>query len=122
MADSWNFPALARKIIEDVPFIKKALQALTKMDPSTINDAPTGAKRIVEVSTGKWEIQQYNGTSWVKLGTLNMDVATLDGYSASITNTKNTIPVRNESNVIQGIKVPELISVTESPWSSPPTA
>ena len=102
MADSWNFPALARKIIEDVPFIKKALQALTKMDPSTINDAPTGAKRIVEVSTGKWEIQQFNGTAWVKLGKMNMDVETLDGYSASITNTKNTIPVRNESNVIQG--------------------
>lgn len=102
MADSWNFPALARKIIEDVPFIKKALQALTKMDPSTINDVPTGAKRIVEVSTGKWEIQQFNGTAWVKLGKLNMDVETLDGYSASITNTENTIPVRNESNIIQG--------------------
>lgn len=101
MADSWNFPALARKIIEDVPFIKKALQALTKMDPSTINDVPTGAKRIVEVSTGKWEIQQYNGSAWAKLGKLNMDVETLDGYSASVSKTANTIPVRNASGAIQ---------------------
>lgn len=101
MADSWNFPALARKIIEDVPFIKKALQALVKMDPSTINNVPAGGKRIVEVSTGKWEIQQYNGSSWVKLGKLNMDVETLDGYSASVSKTANTIPVRTASGAIQ---------------------
>ena len=101
MADSWNFPALIRKIIEDVPFIKRALQALVKMDPSTINDVPTGGKRIVEISTGKWEIQQYNGSTWAKLGKLNMDVETLDGYSASASKTANTIPVRNASGAIQ---------------------
>ena len=102
MADSWNFPALAREIIKDVPFIKKALQALVKMDPSTINDVPTGGKRIVEVSTGKWEIQQWNGTAWVKLDTLNMDVATLGSYAASVSNANGTIPVRDSNGLIQG--------------------
>ena len=64
MADSWNWPALINKIAQDVPFLQRALNALLKQDPTSIEDTPSGAKRLYEVSSGKWQWQEYNGSSW----------------------------------------------------------
>lgn len=99
---SWNWPALVNRIASDVPFIQKALNALLKQDPTSIKDIPAGAKRLTEVSSGNWQVQQYNGTSWNNIGKLKMDVDTVDGYHAAITPTANTIAVRNKQSKLEG--------------------
>lgn len=101
MADSWNWPALINKIAQDVPFLQRALNALLKQDPTSIEDAPSGAKRLYEVSSGKWQWQEYNGSSWAAVPFLQHSVDQLDGYHAAITPAANTVAVRNASGLLQ---------------------
>lgn len=102
MYDSWLSPTLLEKIANNVPFLQRALLALVKQDPSSIADVPAGAKRLTEISQGKWQLQQFNGTSWESLGKLMMDVDTLDTYHAALTPQKNTIPVRDANGDLPG--------------------
>lgn len=101
MADSWNWPALINKIAQDVPFLQRALNALLKQDPTSIEDAPSGAKRLYEASNSKWQWQLYNGTSWAPIPFLQHNVDQLDGYHAAITPAANTVAVRNASGLLQ---------------------
>lgn len=101
MADSWNWPALINKIAQDVPFLQRALNALLKQDPTSIEDTPSGAKRLYEVSRGKWQWQEYNGSSWAAVPFLQHNVDQLDGYHAAITPAANTVAVRNASGLLQ---------------------
>ena len=101
MADSWNWPALINKIAQDVPFLRRALNALLKQDPTPISDAPVGAKRLYEVSSDKWQWQEYNGSSWAPVPFLRHNVDQLDGYHAAITPAANTVAVRNASGLLE---------------------
>ena len=101
MTGSWNWPKLINKIATDVPFIAEALKALLKRDPTSISDIPEGAKRLTEISAGKWQEQTYNGASWEPLGKLMHDVDKLDGYDAAITPQANTVPVRNKNGLLE---------------------
>lgn len=100
--DTWDSPALDQPINADLPAIKNKFQALVKGDPSLVQNPPVGAKRLVEISGGNWQLQQYNGSTWVNLGKLQMDVDTVDGYNAAITPQANTIAVRNASGKLEG--------------------
>lgn len=100
--DTWDSPALDQPINADLPAIKNKFQALVKGDPSLVQNPPVGAKRLVEISSGNWQVQQYNGSTWVNLGKLQMDVDTVDGYDAAITPQPNTIAVRNASGKLEG--------------------
>ena len=101
MAGSWNWPKLINKIKDDIPFLQQALNALLKRDPTSISDIPEGAKRLKEISAGKWQEQIYNGASWEPLGKLMHDVDTLDGYNAAITPQANTVAVRNKNGLLE---------------------
>lgn len=102
MSDSWLSPKLLEKIANNVPFLQRALLALVKQDPSSIADVPKGGKRLVEISQGKWQLQQFNGTSWEPLGKLQMDVDTVDSFNAALTPQPNVIPVRDENGDLPG--------------------
>lgn len=100
--DTWDSPALDQPINADLPAIKNKFQALVKGDPSLVQDPPVGAKRLVEIDSGNWQVQQYNGRTWSNIGKLKMDVDTVDGYDAAITPQANTIAVRNASGKLEG--------------------
>lgn len=100
--NSWNTPGLTKPIQEDVPHMQEKLAALLKQDPTSIEDIPVGAKRLVEISVGKWQLQQFNGESWASLGKLDLDVDTVDGYHAAVTPNANTIAVRGADKKLQG--------------------
>ena len=101
MAISWGLPKLVSKILEAVPAINYLLNALAKMDYTGTEDVPTGAIRLESVDGG-YQLQRYNGTSWVSVGKLIHDADSVDGKSASTSATANTIPVRNSSGKIAG--------------------
>lgn len=100
--DTWDSPALDQPINADLPAIKNKFQALVKGDPSLVQKPPVGAKRLVEIDSGNWQVQQYNGRTWSNIGKLKMDVDTVDGYDAAITPQANTIAVRNASGKLEG--------------------
>lgn len=102
MTDTWDSPSLDQPIGADLPAIKNKFQALVKGDPSLVQNPPVGAKRLVEISSGNWQVQQYNGSTWSNIGKLKMDVDTVDGYDAAITPKANTIAVRNASGKLEG--------------------
>lgn len=101
MAISWGLPKLVSKILEAVPAINYLLNALAKMDYTGTTDIPTGAVRMAEVEGG-WQLQRYNGNSWVSVGKLIHDADTVDGKSASTAVTPDTIPVRDSSGKVPG--------------------
>ena len=94
MANSWQNPRLATPIRTDVPELQEKLIALLKQDPTPISDIPVGAKRLYEASSGKWQWQLYNGSSWAPVPFLHHNVDQLDGYHAAITPAANTVAVR----------------------------
>ena len=98
---SFNGPKLTNPIRTDVPETQEVLVALAKQDPTPISDIPVGAKRLYEASSGKWQWQLYNGTSWAPVPFLQHNVDQLDGYHAAITPTANTVAVRNASGVLE---------------------
>lgn len=99
--DTWDSPALDQPINADLPAIKNKFQALVKGDPSLVQNPPVGAKRLVEIDSGNWQVQQYNGRTWSNIGKLKMDVDTVDGYDAAITPQANTVAVRNASGLLE---------------------
>lgn len=99
--DTWDSPALDQPINADLPAIKNKFQALVKGDPSLVQNPPVGAKRLVEINSGDWQVQQYNGRTWSNIGKLKMDVDTVDGYDAAITPQANTVAVRNASGLLE---------------------
>lgn len=98
---SFNGPKLTNPIRTDVPDTQEVLVALAKQDPTSITDIPTGVKRLYEVSSGKWQWQEYNGSSWAAVPFLQHNVDQLDGYHAAITPAANTVAVRNASGLLQ---------------------
>lgn len=100
--DTWDSPALDQPIRTDLPALQVKLQALVKADPSVVQNPPVGAKRLVEISSGNWQVQEYNGSTWSNLGKLKMDVDTVDGFDAAITPKASTIAVRNASGKLEG--------------------
>lgn len=102
MSNSWSTPQLTVPIGDDVPNLQEKLVALAKHDPTSIADIPVGAMRMYEVSSGKWQTQKYNGTSWETLPFLQHNVDQLDGYHAAITPSANTVAVRNASGKLEG--------------------
>ena len=101
MTNSWTNPRLVTPIRDDIPNLQQKLIALLKQDPTPIIDIPAEAKRLYEVSTGNWQLQIYNGTSWTPLNKLQMDVDKVDGYDAAITPAPNTIAVRGADGKLQ---------------------
>lgn len=101
MATSINIPALNHAIRADIPAINEVIKALAKNDPSVLSDLESGTKRIVEGSAG-WEIQQYNGTSWVTLSDFNINAQKVDGFSASQSVVANAVAVRDAQGKLPG--------------------
>lgn len=101
MATSINTPSLSNAIRNDVPAIKTILQALAKSDPSVLSDIENGTKRFYEGNNG-WEFQELVNGSWVTRTNFNIDAQSVDGYSASVDSTANTIPVRGTDGKIKG--------------------
>lgn len=107
MADiSWNSPALANLVKDDVPAIMALLNAAVKWNPidntyGSMQNVPVGAKRITQLAGG-YQIQSYNGSQWVSVGKLDHDAQSVDGYSAATGTTQGTIPVRNANGAIEG--------------------
>lgn len=101
MAISANNPRLSNQIKSDVPEIQQKEAALLKMDPTNVADLEVGAKRLTEISSGNWQFQMWNGSQWVNVGKLKMDVDTVDGYDASITPKANTVAVRGSDGKLK---------------------
>lgn len=101
MAVSWRLPKIVSKILESIPAINVLLNALAKMDYSGTEDVPNGAVRLAPFSGG-YQMQMYNGTSWVSVGKLIHDADSVDGKSANTGTAANTLPVRNSSGKLPG--------------------
>ena len=71
------------------------------MDPTGNTNIPNGAKRVVAV-TGGYQIQSYNGTTWVSVGKLIHDCDSVDGKSPNIGTAAGTIPVRDNKGQLPG--------------------
>lgn len=98
---SFNNPKVTNPINSDVSEIRELLQILAKHDYTGVDDTPTGAKRITTV-TGGMQLQNFSNNSWSSIGKLMHDVDKLDGYHASITAVKKTIPVYNDNAQLPG--------------------
>lgn len=94
-------PILSNPIAVDIPKLNEILDALTKSNPTEVSGISTGAKRLYEASSGKWQWQEYNGSSWAVVPFLQHNVDQLDGYHAAITPSANTVAVRNASGVLE---------------------
>ena len=101
MAVSWSLPKIVSKILEDIPAINVLLNALAKMDYTGTEDFPKGAVRLASVSGG-YQLQTYNGTSWVSVGKLIHDADSVDGKSANTGTAAGTVPVRDSSGKLPG--------------------
>ena len=100
MADYQN-PKASNAILGDLQEIVALIQSGAKMDPSGNTNIPNGAKRVVAV-TGGYQIQSYNGSTWVSIGKLMHDCDTLDGKNTNTGTTANTIPVRDQNGALPG--------------------
>lgn len=94
-------PVLSNPIAVDIPKLNEILDALSKANPTDVDGISTGAMRLYEVSSGKWQWQEYNGSSWAPVPFLQHNVDQLDGYHATITPAANTVAVRNASGLLQ---------------------
>lgn len=94
-------PILSNPIAVDIPKLNEILDALSKANPTNVDGISTGAMRLYEVSNGKWQWQEYNGSSWAAVPFLQHNVDQLDGYHAAITPAANTVAVRNASGLLQ---------------------
>ena len=94
-------PILSNPIAVDIPKLNEILDALSKANPTDVDGISTGAMRLYEVSSGKWQWQEYNGSSWAAVPFLQHNVDQLDGYHATITPAANTVAVRNASGLLQ---------------------
>ena len=94
-------PILSNPIAVDIPKLNEILDALSKANPTDVDGISTGAMRLYEVSSGRWQWQEYNGSSWAAVPFLQHNVDQLDGYHAAITPAANTVAVRNASGLLQ---------------------
>ena len=94
-------PILSNPIAVDIPKLNEILDALSKANPTNVDGISTGAMRLYEVSSGKWQWQEYNGSAWAPVPFLQHSVDKLDGYHAAITPAANTVAVRNASGVLE---------------------
>ena len=98
---SFNNPKVTNPINSDVSEIRELLKIVAKQDYTGATDLPEGAKRLAAVSGGV-QLQNFSNNSWSSIGKLMHDVDKLDGYHASTTATKGTIPVYNASAQLPG--------------------
>lgn len=96
-----KYPLLSNSISVDVQKLNEFLEDLTKLNPTEVDGISAGAKRLFEVSSGKWQWQEYNGSSWAAVPFLQHNVDQLDGYHAAITPAANTVAVRNASGLLE---------------------
>lgn len=94
-------PILSNPIAVDIPKLNEILDALSKANPTDVDGISTGAMRLYEVSSGKWQWQVYNGSTWASVPFLQHNIDQLDGYHAAITPAANTVAVRNSSGLLQ---------------------
>lgn len=94
-------PILSNPIAADIPKLNEILDALSKANPTDVDGISTGAVRLYEASSGKWQWQLYNGTNWAPVPFLQHNVDQLDGYRAAITPAADTVAVRNASGLLQ---------------------
>lgn len=94
-------PILSNPIAVDIPKLNEILDALSKANPTDVDGISTGAMRLYEVSSGKWQWQEYNGSTWAPVSFLQHNVDQLDGYHAAVTPAANTVAVRNASGLLQ---------------------
>ena len=94
-------PILSNPIAVDITKLNEILDALTKVNPTDVDGISTGAMRLIEVSSGKWQWQVCNGSTWASVPFLQHNVDQLDGYHAAITPAANTVAVRNASGLLQ---------------------
>lgn len=87
-------PILSNPIAVDIPKLNEILDALSKANPTDVDGISTGAMRLYEVSSGQWQWQVYNGSTWASVPFLQHNVDQLDGYHAVITPAANTVAVR----------------------------
>lgn len=107
---SYLNPQPSNAIVDDLTAIRELANYNAQNDPSLGTDFPTGAKRLVNVGTSSapnWQWQRYNGSAWVAIGAttsekLMHNVDMLDGYHASTSAVKNTIPVYNANAQLVG--------------------
>lgn len=94
-------PILSNPIAVDIPKLNEILDALSKANPTDVDGISTGAMRLYEAGSGKWQWQVYNGSTWASVPFLQHNVDQLDGYHAAITPAANTVAVRNASGLLQ---------------------
>lgn len=94
-------PNIGNAILEDVPAINEALNALGKLDPSQATQPAQQMKRVSEGADG-YEFQQYNGATWTRMDAWNLDAKKAGGYAVSAQVAANTIPVRNADGDLTG--------------------
>ena len=100
MADYQN-PKAGNAILDDLQEIVALIQSGAKMDPTGNTNIPNGAKRVVAV-TGGYQIQSYNGTTWVSVGKLMHDCDSVDGKNPNTGTAAGTIPVRDNKGQLPG--------------------
>ena len=100
MADYQN-PKAGNAILDDLQEIVALINSGAKLDPTGNTNIPNGAKRVVAV-TGGYQIQSYNGTTWVSVGKLIHDCDSVDGKSPNTGTAAGTIPVRDNKGLLPG--------------------
>ena len=103
---SYSFlaPRPTNAILSDIDHIREIQWILAQLNPSLADDAPEDSKRLVPLDPAKtqYRFERLVGSSWNSVGKLMHDVDTLDGYHASISAVKNTIPVYNADAKLVG--------------------
>jgi hypothetical protein len=103
---SYSFlaPRPTNAILSDVDHIREIQWVLAQWNPSLADDAPEDSKRLVPLDSAKtqYRFERLVGSSWNSVGKLMHDVDTLDGYHASTSAVKNTIPVYNADAKLVG--------------------
>ena len=100
MADYSN-PKASNAILGDLQEIVALINSGAKLDPTGNTNIPNGAKRVVSV-TGGYQIQSYNGSTWVSVGKLMHDCDSVDGKSPNTGTAAGTIPVRDNKGQLPG--------------------
>lgn len=103
MAADFAKPNLGNKIKEDIPGLYDILQALaTGATQGTVN-TPTGTLNFYIDGNNNLKIQRLDASgAWVDIAQLKNDADTLDGFHATTSTTKNTIPVRDSNGNLPG--------------------
>lgn len=104
---SYLNPKPSNSIVSDLTEIRELSNYNAKADPSLGTDAPIGAKRFVKITTGQYRWEELTSTGWVAIAPdstskLMHNVDMLDGYHASTSAVKNTIPVYNANALLVG--------------------